>query len=173
MESLYSFSDHVGGSSTQAIEAGTHGLGFTLPRVGERNGTSVQSESFVCDPFSFSASGCYPHSRFAARVNNLKGPLSFELENVHIWNSCRSEGINHLDGVLTKNHLRFYPDEISKSSQECADQKLSNDLYSAGNQYDAVCSKKKNQHKRRTSPYKIAFGAKSFRHEPIIAGETK
>lgn len=173
MKSLHSFSNHVGSQSAGTIKALAHGLGSTFSRVGERDTASVPSKSLGSDPLSFTIGGSNPDTSFTFGMDDCERPLSLELENIKVGNYFSLQGINDFDAFFGQNELRSNPNEVSGKRQDCTEEKFRNYLHRAGVDHDAICCEEQNQNKRRSSPDKITFGSKSFRHKPSIAGEIR
>ena len=171
MKSLNSLSNHVGSLPTEAVETFAHGsrvsgIGFGKGHVG-----SVKTKLGVGDPSTLATSGSNPNSSRAASVNDLKSPLRFEFNNIAVGNRFTSPRINHKYFVITKNQFGFNPYQIGETAQHNTAQQFNNPLSWILEDKETVGGKENQQKKRSAGPDEVTFGAKGFRHVPIIAGE--
>ena len=171
MNSLNSLSNHVGSLPTEAVETFAHG--FRGSAFGFRKGhsASVKTKLRVGYPSSLATSGSNPNSSLASSVNDLKRPLRFEFNNIAVRNRFTSPRINDKYFVFSKNQFGFNPYQIGTTAQHNTAQQFNNPLSWILKDKEAVGRKEDQQQKRSTSPDEITFGAKGFRHVPIIAGE--
>ena len=173
MRSLNSLANHVGSLSTQAVEACAHrfhsnDLGFTGWH------TSAQPAKFLFRyPSLFSARRGYPHSTFAASVNNGQAPFGFKFQNIGIRNHFGSQRINNFNLVDSQNKLGFNPNDKNKNAENGAQREISNDLNIVADNPKAIRCKERNQHVRSARPCEVTAGPKGFIHHPSIAGERK
>lgn len=173
MKTLHSFANHVGGLTTQAVEAGTHrfhSLGFGATH---RHTSAKPSKFFICDPALLSARRGYPHSAFATTVNNGQAPLGFQVQNIRIRNQFRSQRINNFNHIDSQNKLGFDPKYINKRTENGAQREISNNLNIVADNPKAIRCKEGNQYIGSTRPCEVTAGPKGFIHHPSIAGERK
>ena len=171
MKSLNSLSNHVGSLPTEAVETFAHGSRVSAIGFGKGHVGSVKTKLGVGDPSTLTTSGSNPNSSRAASVNDLKSPLRFEFNNIAVRNRFNSPRINDKYFVFSKNKFGFNPYQIGTTAQHNAAQQFNNPLSWILKDKETVSSKENQQQKRSTSPDEITFGAKGFRHMPIIAGE--
>lgn len=173
MESFHSLANQVGGLPAQTDETFAHCFGSAFSRFRQRNATSVPSELFIGNPPSLPTDWSDPDSGFALTVDNLKGPLCFEVDHVMVGNQLSSQGINNFDPFVSENKFWSHPYDVGNSNQNTTECQLKEMLGGVSNNKEAVGSKKNYQRKRYTSPHEVAFGPKCFIHIPIITGKTK
>ncbi len=171
MKSLNSLSNHVGSLSTKAVETFAHGSRVSVIGFGERHAASVKTKLRVGNPSSLSTSGSNPNSSLATSVNDLKSPLRFKLDNIAVCNRFTAPRINNKYFVITKNQFGFNPYQVGETAQHNTAQQFNNPLRWILEDKETVGSEKNQQQKSGTGPDEITFGAKGFRHVPIIAGE--
>lgn len=171
MKSLNSLSNHVGSLPTKAVETFAHSSRVSVTRFGERHVGSIKTKLRVGNPSSLATSGSNPDSGLTLSVNDLKRPLRFEFNNIAVRNRFTSPRINDKYFVFSKNQFGFNPYQIGTTAQHNTAQQFNNPLSWILKDKEAVGRKEDQQQKRSTSPDEITFGAKGFRHVPIIAGE--
>ena len=171
MKSLNSLSNHVGSLPTKAVQTFAHSSGFSAFGFRERHSASVKTKLRVGNPSSLATSGSNPDASLTFSVNDLKSPLRFEFNNIAVSNRFTSPRVNNNYLVISKNQFGFNPDQIGDTAQHNTAQQFNNPLTWILKDKETVGSEKNQQQKRSTSPDEITFGAKGFRHVPIIAGE--
>jgi len=171
MKSLNSLSDHVSSLSTKAVKTFAHGSRVNAVGFGERHAASVKTKLGIGYPSSLATSGSNPNSSLTSRVNYLKSPLRFEFNNIAVGNRFTSPRINHKYFVITKNQFGFNPYQIGETAQHNTAQQFNNPLSWILEDKETVGGKENQQKKRSAGPDEVTFGAKGFRHVPIIAGE--
>ncbi len=170
MNSLHALTNHVSGLPTQAIYAFAHRLRITLCGFGQGNTAGVPSEGCICNPSTLSADWGYPDPCFSATVNNRKGPLSFELNNVRVRNQFGLEWIDHRNRIVHEHKFWSDPHDVSQNSQGDAESKLNNRLQGTSNDIKAIGSEEKNQNVRHTRKEKVVLWSKDLVHRLSIAG---
>ena len=173
MQALNSFADHVGGLSTQTIEARTHRFHSRIVGRSSRRVSADPTKFLFSYPSLFSARRGYPHSTFAASVNNGQAPLGFQVQNIGVRNQFSSQWINNFNLVDSQNKLGFNPKNVNKNAEAKTNNQISNDLQVVFNYPETVNSKERNQHVRSARPCEVTAGPKGFIHHPSIAGERK
>ena len=171
MKSLNSLSNHVSSLPAKAVETFAHGSRFSAIGFGKGHVSSVKTKLRVGYPSSLAACGSHPDSSLASSVNDFQSPLRFEFNNIAVSNRFTSPRVNNKYFVIAKNQFGFNPDQIGDTTQHNAHQQFNNPLTWIFKNKEAVDSEKNQQQKRSTRPDEITFGAKGFRHVPIIAGE--
>lgn len=171
MKSLNSLSNHVGSLPTEAVETFAHSSRVSAFGFRERHSASVKTKLRVGNPSSLATSGSNPDASLTSSVNDLKSPLRFEFNDIAVQNRFNAPRIDNMYSVITKNKFGFNPDQIGDTAQPNTAQQFNNPLTWIFENKDAVDGKEKKKQKRNTGPDEITFGAKGFRHVPIIAGE--
>ena len=173
MQTLNSFSNHVGRLSAETVEASAHRF---HSRVVGRSGRSVStdpSKFLLRNPLLLSARRGYPHSAFAASVNYGQAPLRFQIQYVSIRNQFGFNRINNLNQVSLQDKFGFNPQYINQNAKQDTNDQISNDLHVVFNHPESIDGEERNQHVRSTRPGKVTAGSKGFIHQPSIAGERK
>ena len=173
MQSLNSFANHVGGLSTQTVEARTHRFHSRTFGIAQWNVTAKPSKLLICDPALLSASGGYPHSALTASVNDRKTPLRFKIQNVGVRNQFGCQRINNLNHVIAQHKFWSQPEYINQSNQSRAQRQLENGLAGALRYPETICAKESDQDNGSARPSKVTARSKGFIHHPSIAGERK
>ena len=173
MQSLNSFANHVGGLSTQTVEARTHRFHSRTFGIAQWNVTAKPSKLLICDPALLSASGGYPHSALTASVNDRKTPLRFKIQNVGVRNRFGSQRINNLNHVIAQHKFWSQPEDVNHSNQSRAQRQFENGLAGALRYPETICAKESDQDNGSTRPCKVTARSKGFIHHPSIAGERK
>ena len=173
MQSLNSLSNHVSSLPAKAVETFAHSSRVSAFGFGEGHSASVKTKLRVGYPSSLAACGSHPDSSLASSVNDFQSPLRFEFNNIAVSNRFTSPRVNNKYFVITKNQFGFNPDQIGDTAQHNAHQQFNNALTWIFENKEAIGSKENQQNKRSTGPDEITFGAKGFRHEPSIAGESQ
>ena len=173
MRSFDSLSNDIGGLPAQTVQAGTHTPFSFVPTLGDSETAGVPTKFLFCDPTLLAARGGDPHRGSPSSVNNRQGPFGFKLQDFSVANALTSKRVNNFNRFDTQNHLGFNPKSVNNHTEGRTKSQFDNRLHCVGTYQDAVCTKKNYQHVRTASPRKIASGAKSFIHNPSIAGETK
>lgn len=173
MRSLNPFTDHVSSLPADAVEAATHAFFSPVLAFTGSKTASVPTKFLVGDPTLLSGSRGYPNSGRAIGMNNRKGPLGFKVDDFAVANRITSNWIYNFDGFGANNKLGFNPKSVYNHAEDCTNSQFDNRLHGVSTYKDAVCTKKNYQYIRTSGPRKIASGAKSFIHNPSIAGETK
>lgn len=171
MKSLNSLSNHVGSLPTKAVETFAHSSGFSAFGFRERHSASVKTKLRVGNPSSLATSGSNPDASLTFSVNDLKSPLRFEFNNIAVSNRFNAPRIDNMYSVIAKNQFGFNPYQVGETAQHNTAQQFNNPLSWILKDKETVGSEKNQQQKRSTGPDEITFGAKGFRHVPIIAGE--
>ena len=171
MKSLNSLSNHVGSLPTKAVETFAHSSRVGAFGFGERHSASVKTKLGIGYPSSLATSGSNPDSSLASSVNDLKSPLRFDFNNIAVRNRFTSPRVNNKYFVFSKNQFGFNPYQIGETAQHDAHKQFNNPLSWIFKNKEAVGRKENQQQERSTGPDEITFGAKGFRHMPIIAGE--
>lgn len=171
MNSLNSLSNHVGSLPTKAVETFAHSSRVSAFGFRKGHSASVITKLRVSYPSSLATSRSNPDSSLTSSVNDLKSPLRFEFNNIAVQNRFTSPWIDHMYRVITKNQFGFNPDQIGDTAQHNTAEQFNNPLSWIFKNKEAVGGEEKQQQKRSTGPDEITFGAKGFRHVPIIAGE--
>ena len=173
MRSFNLFTDHVSSLPADAVKAAAHA--FFSPMIAFAGGktASVPSKLLVGDPTLLSGSRGYPNSGLAIGMNNQKRPLSFKVDDFTVANRLSFHGVYDFNEFGTNDKLGFNPKSVNNHTQGRTCSQFDNCLHRVGTYQDAVCTKKNYQYIRTAGPRKIASGAKSFIHNPSIAGETK
>ena len=173
MQSLYSFTNHVGGLSTQAVKALTHG--FHSPAF--RSTCNVVSPGPAKFLFSYpsllSARRGYPHSGSAACVNNRQAPLSFQIKHIAVGDQLGSKRIYNFNQISSQYEFWFNPKKVNKDAKYCADKQVADDLKIVFNNPETVNGKERDQYVRNSRPSKVASRSKGFIHQLSIPGEGK
>ena len=173
MQSLNSFANHVGGLSTQTVEARTHRFHSRTFGIAQWNVTAKPSKLLICDPALLSASGGYPHSALTASVNDRKTPLRFKIQNIGVRNQFGSQRINNLNHVSSQNKFWSQPEYINQSNQSRTKRQFENLLVGALRYPETICAKESDQDNGSARPSKVTARSKGFIHHPSIAGERK
>ena len=171
MKSLNSLSNHVSSLPAKAVETFAHGSRFSATGFGQGHVGSVKTKLRVSYPSTLATGGSNPDSSLTTSVNDLKSPLRFEFNNIAVRNRFTSPRIDNEYFVIAKNKFGFDPDQIGETAQHNAHQQFNTPLTWIFKNKEAVGRKENQQQKRSTGPDEITFGAKGFRHVPIIAGE--
>lgn len=171
MKSLNSLSNHIGSLPTKAVETFAHRSRVSAIGFGKGHVGSVKTKLRVSYPSSLAASGSNPDASDTSSVNDFQSPLRLEFNNIIVQNRFNAPRIDNMYSVITKNQFGFNPDQIGDTAQTNTAQQFNNPLTLILKDKEAVGSKKNQQQKRSTGPDEITFGAKGFRHVPIIAGE--
>ncbi len=171
MKTLNSLSNHVSGLSAKTVHTSAHSFGLGMTGFGKWDVTSQHAKFLFSNPSSLSTSRGNPNSGFTSSVNNSESPLSLKFEHILVGDRFSSKRINNLKSVISENKFGFDPDRTGNCDQDSANQQFQGDFKSAVIDSKTVNSKKTDQQNRKASPRKIASGAKSFIHTPIIAGE--
>jgi hypothetical protein len=140
---------------------------------GKRDVTSQHAKFLFSNPSSLSTSRGNPNSGFTASVNNSESPLRLKFEHILVGDALSSERVYNLKSVISENKFGFNPDRAGNCDQHSTNRQFEGDFKSAVIDSKTVNSKKTYQQNRKASPRKIASGAKSFIHTPIIAGESQ
>ena len=173
MQSLNSFANHVGGLTTQTVEARTHRFHSRTFGIAQWNVTAKPSKLLICDPALLSASGGYPHSALTASVNDRKTPLRFKIQNVGVRNRFGSQRINNLNHVIAQHKFWSQPEDVNHSNQSRAQRQFENGLAGALRYPETICAKESDQDNGSSRPSKVTARPKGFIHHPSIAGERK
>lgn len=173
MKSLDVLSDQVGSLPTQTVQARAHGFHAIGSGFGHGHATSVPTEGLVSNPSALSTCGCNPNARLALRVNDGQSPFSFKVLDVAVGDHFARQGIDHLNGFLSKNHLWSYPDQVDNAGADETDHQFEERLQEIVDDNKTVGSKKNDQYKSYARPNEIGFGTKGFIHAPIMAGDIK
>jgi hypothetical protein len=134
---------------------------------------SQHAKSLFSNPSSLSTSRGNPNSGFTSSVNNSESPLRLKFEHIFVGDGLSSKRVNNLYSVISENKFWFNPDRAGYCDQHSTNQQFEKDFKSAVIYSKTVNSKKTDKQNRKASPRKIASGAKSFIHTPIIAGESQ
>lgn len=173
MRSFNPFTDHVSSLPADAVKAAAHAFFSPMIALVGSKTTSVPSKLLVGDPTLLSGSRGYPNSGLAIGMNNQKRPLSFKVDNFTVANRLSSRGVYNFNEFGTNDKFGFNPKSVNNHTQYRTSSQFDNCLHRVGTYHDAVCTKENYQYIRTSSPHKIASGAKSFIHNPSIAGDTK
>lgn len=173
MRSFNSLADHVSSLPADAVKAAAHAFFSPMSAFTGGKTASVPSKLLVGDPTLLSGSRGYPHSGIAIGMNNQKRPLSFKVDDFAVANHLTSHGVYDFNEFGTDNQLGFNPKSVNNHTEGRTKSQFDKCLHCVGTYQDAVCTKKNYQYIRTAGPSKIASGAKSFIHNPSIAGETK
>ena len=173
MHTLNSFSNHVGGLSTKAIEASAHRFHSITPRVAARYIPADPSKFFLSNPSLLSASRRNPHSTLATSMNYAKAPLSFQIQNISVGNQFSAEWINDFNNVSFQNEFGLNPEKVNKHAENYTNRQVARDLNVTVDNPDTVNREEGNQQIRSTGPSEVTAGSKGFIHHPSIAGERK
>ena len=173
MQSLYSFANHVGSLSTHAVETRTHRFHSHIIGAAHRYASTKPSKFLICNPALLSARRRYPHSAFAASVNDRKTPFSIKFQNIGVGNQFSSQRVNNLNHIIAQDKFWSKPADINQSKENCAERQFVNHLASTLSNPETINSKESDQDNGSTRPSKIAAGSKGFIHHPSIAGERK
>ena len=173
MQTLNSFANHVGGLTTQTVEARTHRFHSRTFGIAQWNVTAKPSKLLICDPALLSASGGYPHSALTASVNDRKTPLRFKIQNVGVRNRFGSQRINNLNHVIAQHKFWSQPEDVNHSNQSRAQRQFENGLAGALRYPETICAKESDQDNGSARPSKVTARSKGFIHHPSIAGERK
>ena len=173
MKSLYSFANHVGGLSTQTVQALTHG--FHSPAIWcACNEVSPNPAKFLFSyPSLLPARRGYPDSGSAASVNDRHAPLSFKIKHISVGNQLSSKRVYDFNLISFQNQFGFNPTKVNKNAERCADDQVANDFKIVLDNPEAVNGEEHEQYVRSGRPSKVAFGPKSFIHHLSIPGECK
>ena len=173
MQSLNSFANHVGGLTTQTVEARTHRFHSRTLGISEWNIPTKPSELFISDPALLSARRSHPHSALTASVNNRKTPFGFKIQNIGVRNQFGSQRINNFNYITSQHKFWSQPEDVNKSNESGAKRQFRNRLTGAFRYPEAIYTKKSDQKNGSTSPSEVTAGSKGFIHHPSIAGERK
>lgn len=173
MQSLYSFANHVGSLSTQAVQTRTHRFHSFVYGSTSRGVSANPAKFLFSDPALFSAGRRYPDFARATSVNDRQTPLSIQLKHVTVGNQFSSKGIDDFDHIISQNEFWFNPKNINNYAENEAKKQLADDLKIVVDNPESVNSKKDNKQVSSTGPSKVASRSKSFIHVLSIAGETK
>ena len=173
MRSFNSFANHVSSLPANTVKAAAHTFFSPMSAFTGDKTASVPSKLLVGDPTLLTGSRGYPNSGLAIGVNNQKRPLSFEVDDFAVANHLTSNGVDDFNEFGTDDQLGFNPKSVNNHAEDCTNSQFNNGLHCVSTYQDAVCTKKNYQYIRTAGPRKIASGAKSFTHNPSIAGETK
>ncbi len=173
MTSLHAFADYVGGLSTKAVKARTHGF-HSVVFGSTTSGVSTNPSKFLLRyPSLLSTRRSNPNSRFSAGVNNGQAPLSLQVNYVTVGNGLSSKWINHLDHVGTKYKLGLDPENVDHGAEKDAGNQIANDLKIIFNDPESVDREKHDQYVGSSRPSKVTSRSKGFIHHLSIAGEGK
>jgi len=173
MQTLNSFSNHVGGLSAETVEASAHRF---HSRVVGRSGRGVSADPtkfLLRNPLLLTARRGNPDSAFAASVNNGQAPLRFQVNHVTVGNGLASNGIYNFNCIVPQHKFGFNPENVNQSAEKNANNQISNNLQIVFNHPETVNGEERDQCVRSTSPSKVTAGSKGFIHQPSIAGERK
>ena len=173
MKSFNSFSYQISSLSTEAIQTSTHGArvyGFSRRKW---NSASNESQSFICNPLSFTTCWGNPYSNRSSTMNYSKRPLGFKFKNFHISNRFSPNGIDHYQIFMEENKFWLNPNQISEYRKGYAKQKFKNNLHGIFDCEDSVDRKEENQHKRNTCPKVITSRSENSFHPQSISGVAK
>ena len=173
MRSLNSFTNHVSGLSTKAIEASAHRFHSITPRVAARYIPADPSKFFLSNPSLLSARRGYPNSALTASMNNRKTPFGFKIQNIGVRNQFGSQRINNFDYITAQHKFWSQPEDVNKKTENGAQHQVAHNLYIVVDNPQAIRCEEGNQYIRSTSPSEVASGSKGFIHHPSIAGEGK
>ena len=173
MRSLNSFTNHVSGLSTKAIEARAHRFHCITPRVAARYIPADPSKFFFSNPSLLSASRRNPHSTLATSMNYAKAPLGFQIQNISVGNQLTSKRIYNFNRVNSQKEFGLNPKNVNKKTENGAQHQVAHNLYIVVDNPQAIRCEEGNQYIRSTSPSEVASGSKGFIHHPSIAGERK
>ena len=173
MQSLNSFANHVGGLTTQTVEARTHRFHSRTSGIGKRNTSAKPSKFLICDPALLSARRGYPHSALTASVNDRKTPFGFKIQYIGIRNQFGSKRINNFNYITSQNKFWSQPEDVNQSNEGSTKPQFESRLTGAFRYPEAVYAKKSDQNNGSTSPSEVTAGSKGFIHHPSIAGERK
>ncbi len=173
MQTLNSFANHVGGLTTQAVQARTHRFGSCNFGVTCWHVSAKVSKFLFSNPALLSTRRGYPNSAFATSVNNGQAPLGFQIKNVTIGNHFSSQRINDFNRVNSQNEFGFNPKNINKRTENDTEQQVAHDLNIVTINPQAVGGKERNQYIRSRRPSEVTAGSKGFIHHLSIAGERK
>lgn len=173
MRSFNPFTDHVSSLPAYAVKAAAHAFFSPISAFAGGKAACVESKFLVGNPTLLSGSRSNPNSGHAVGVNNRKGPLGFKVNDFAVANHLASHGVYNFNKFGTDNQLGFNPKSVNNHAECRANSKFDNRLHCVSTYQDAVCTKKNYQYIGTSGPRKIASGAKSFIHNPSIAGETK
>ena len=173
MRSLNSFANHVGSLATQTVETGTHRSHCLIFGCTGRSVSANPTKLLLRNPALLSARRRYPHSAFAASVNDRKTPFSIKFQNIGVGNQFSSQRVNNLNHIIAQDKFWSKPADINQSKENCAERQFVNHLASTLSNPETINSKESDQDNGSTRPSKIAAGSKGFIHHPSIAGERK
>ena len=173
MQTFYSFANHVGGLSTQAVKARTHGFHSTAFSSVCDEVPAGPTKFLFSYPSLLSARGGYPHSSSSASVNNRQTPFSFKVNHITVGDQLGSKRIYNFNHISSQYEFGFNPKKINKNTENCADQQVANDLKIVLNNPDAVNGEERDQYVRSSRPSEVASRSKGFIHHLSIPGEGK
>jgi hypothetical protein len=173
MQPLNSFANHVGGLTTQTVEARTHRFHSRTFGIGQWNASAKPAKFLLCYPTLLSASGGHPHSALTASVNDRKTPLRFKIQNVGVRNQFSSQRINNLNHVIAQDKFWSQPEDVNHSNESRAQRQFENRLAGALRYPETICAKESDQDNGSSRPSKVTSRSKGFIHHLSIAGEGK
>ena len=173
MQTLNSFANHVGGLTTQTVEARTHRFHSRILGIGQWNAPAKPAKFLVCNPALLSASGGYPNSALTASVNDRKTPFGFKIQNIGVRNQFGSQRINNFNHVTAQHKFWSQPENVNQSNERSAKRQFENLLAGALRYPETICAKEGDQDNGSTRPCKVTARSKGFIHHPSIAGERK
>jgi len=173
MQSLYSFANHVGSLSTQAVQTRTHRSHCLIFGCTGRSVSANPTKLLLRNPALLSAGRGYPDFARTTSVNDSQAPFSFQLKHIAVGNQLSSKGINDFDNIISQNEFGFNPKNVNNYAENEAEKQLADDLKIVVDNPESVNSKKDNKQVSSTGPSKVASRSKGFIHVLSIAGETK
>ena len=173
MQTLNSFANHVGGLTTQTVEARTHRFHSRILGIGQWNAPAKPAKFLICNPALLSAGRGYPNSARTTSVNDSQTPLGFQFKHIAVGNQLSSKWINDFDYIVSQNEFGFNPKKVNNNAENEAERQITGYLKIVAHNPKTVHGKKDNKQVSSTGPSKVAFGSKSFIHVLSIAGETK
>ena len=173
MKPLHFFSNHVGGLTTQTVEACAHGFRIRSSIVSGHNSLTVKAKSFIGYPAPFSAGRRNPNSRSAAAMNYGQGPFSLELQDFIVRNLYGRDGIHNINRSSLEDHFGSNPNEVRKDCDCKTNRQFNYRLDPTPEDKNAISSEKTNENESRTRPNIITSGSKGLVHSTIIAGDIK
>ena len=127
MQSLYSFANHVGSLSTQAVQTRTHRSHCLIFGCTGRSVSANPTKLLLRNPALLSAGRGYPDFARTTSVNDSQAPFSFQLKHIAVGNQLSSKGIDDFDNIISQNEFGFNPKKVYKSTKNGAQHQVAQD----------------------------------------------
>lgn len=169
---IHSFANKRSSKTAVTAEALAHRSVFDGLTLGQWYSVVSPAERTIGYPPTLAIGWGYPNLDAGAAVIDLQSPLGLEFGDCAVLNGDLFEGVHHDEVFVSKNQLRFYPEQVSGSSHKNCNRKIKHEATGTSWVENRLGQENGIQAKRQASPNQVAFRAKNCIHASIIAGVT-